>query len=42
MKKKIFLITAFIIVGMAAGAQNVGSSPDYIKALTSEWKGERF
>ncbi|MCH6235202.1 RraA family protein [Cognataquiflexum rubidum] len=25
-----------------AEAQNVGSSPDYIKALTSEWKGERF
>ena len=22
--------------------QNVGSSPEYIKALTSEWKGERF
>ena len=27
---------------MIAGAQNVGSSPEYIKALTSEWKGERF
>ncbi len=23
-------------------AQRVGSSPEYIKALTSEWKGERF
>jgi regulator of RNase E activity RraA len=23
-------------------AQNVSSSPDYIKALTAEWKGERF
>jgi 4-hydroxy-4-methyl-2-oxoglutarate aldolase len=23
-------------------SQNVGSSPEYIKALTSEWKGERF
>jgi 4-hydroxy-4-methyl-2-oxoglutarate aldolase len=23
-------------------AQRVGSSPDYIRALTSEWKGERF
>lgn len=23
-------------------AQNVGSSPEYIKALTSEWKGERL
>ncbi len=27
---------------MFAVAQNVGSSPEYIKALTSEWKGERF
>jgi len=23
-------------------AQNVGSSPEYIRALTAEWKGERF
>ena len=23
-------------------SQNVGSSPEYIKALTSEWTGERF
>jgi regulator of RNase E activity RraA len=25
-----------------AYSQNVGSSPEYIKAMTSEWKGERF
>ncbi|SIN66837.1 Regulator of RNase E activity RraA [Algoriphagus halophilus] len=25
-----------------ATAQNVGASPEYIKALTSQWKGERF
>ncbi len=25
-----------------ANAQNVGSTPEYIKALTPEWKGERF
>ncbi len=25
-----------------ANAQRVGSSPEYIKALTSNWKGERF
>jgi 4-hydroxy-4-methyl-2-oxoglutarate aldolase len=42
MNKKIFLLTAFILTCMIAGAQNVGSSPEYIKALTSEWKGERF
>ncbi len=23
-------------------SQNVGSSPEYIKAMTPEWKGERF
>jgi 4-hydroxy-4-methyl-2-oxoglutarate aldolase len=42
MNKKIFLLTAFIAASLIAGAQNVGSSPEYIKALTSEWKGERF
>jgi regulator of RNase E activity RraA len=42
MNKKIFLLTSFILTCMIAGAQNVGSSPEYIKALTSEWKGERF
>jgi 4-hydroxy-4-methyl-2-oxoglutarate aldolase len=42
MNKKIFLLTAIILTSLIAGAQNVGSSPEYIKALTSEWKGERF
>ena len=42
MNKKIFLLTALIFTCMITGAQNVGSSPEYIKALTSEWKGERF
>lgn len=42
MNKKIFLLTSFILSCMIAGAQNVGSSPEYIKALTSEWKGERL
>jgi 4-hydroxy-4-methyl-2-oxoglutarate aldolase len=42
MNKKIFLLTACILTCLMAGAQNVGSSPEYIKALTSEWKGERF
>jgi len=27
---------------IASSAQNVGSTPDYIKALTAEWNGERF
>lgn len=43
MNTKILLFTtAFIFACLMAGAQNVGSSPEYIKALTSEWKGERF
>lgn len=35
------LITVFLIQ-LSVYAQRVGSSPEYIKALTSEWKGERF
>jgi len=42
MNKKIILLTAFILTCLISGAQNVGSSPEYIKALTSEWVGERF
>ena len=36
------LISAFVLIGLASFGQRVGSSPEYIKALTSEWKGERF
>ncbi|WP_232826767.1 RraA family protein [Cognataquiflexum aquatile] len=39
---KMFLVAALLFSAGFAKAQNVGSSPDYIKALTSEWKGERF
>ena len=42
MTKKIPMLAAFILTCIIAGAQNVGSSPEYIKALTSEWQGERF
>ena len=42
MKKLAILILLFIPVGFFVRAQNVGSSPEYIRALTSEWKGERF
>ncbi|MBN1431838.1 MAG: hypothetical protein JW931_03615 [Methanomicrobiaceae archaeon] len=42
MNKKFCLISLFILTCLIAGAQNVGSSPEYIKSLTSEWKGERF
>jgi len=42
MIKKPILLFVLILTIQATGAQNVGSSPDYIKSLTSEWKGERF
>jgi 4-hydroxy-4-methyl-2-oxoglutarate aldolase len=42
MNKKTVLLTAFIFFCLITLGQNVGSSPEYIKALTSEWKGERF
>lgn len=42
MYKKSVLLTLIFISCSICYSQNVGSSPDYIKALTSEWKGERF
>lgn len=42
MNKKILLLTTFILSCFFSYSQNVGSSPEYIKALTAEWKGERF
>jgi 4-hydroxy-4-methyl-2-oxoglutarate aldolase len=42
MNKKLILLATFVIGCFLANAQNVGSSPEYIKALTPEWKGERF
>ena len=42
MLKKGSLFIAFILCTLITFAQQVGSSPEYIKALTSQWKGERF
>jgi 4-hydroxy-4-methyl-2-oxoglutarate aldolase len=42
MNKKPILLIAFIFFCIFSCAQNIGSSPEYIKTLTSEWKGERF
>jgi regulator of RNase E activity RraA len=43
MKKTVFLFSLFTFASLlSATAQNVGSSPEYIKAITAEWKGERF
>jgi 4-hydroxy-4-methyl-2-oxoglutarate aldolase len=42
MNKKAILIITIVLSGFLLEAQNVGSSPEYIKALTPGWKGERF
>ena len=42
MNKLMPLLASFIFTCLFSFAQNVGSSPEYIKALTPEWKGERY
>ena len=42
MNIKTVLLIAFVLSCVFANAQHVGSTPEYIKVLTSEWKGERF
>ena len=42
MNKKVILLSLILLGSYFIYGQNVGSSPEYIKALTSEWKGERF
>lgn len=43
MKKTAILLMAMIALGgFSMYAQNVGASPEYVKKLTSQWKGERF
>lgn len=44
MNKKVQLLLAIALLAIisVSRAQRVGSSPEYIKALTSGWKGERF
>lgn len=42
MIKKLLLVTGLMLGCYFSNAQNVGSSPEYIRALTAEWKGERF
>ncbi len=42
MNKKTVLLIAFVLSCVFANAQHVGSTPEYIKTLTAEWKGERF
>jgi 4-hydroxy-4-methyl-2-oxoglutarate aldolase len=42
MKRKTAILFAFIVGSVNIVAQRVGSSSEYIEALTVEWKGERF
>ena len=42
MNRKILFMATLLFGCLFTYAQNVGSSPEYIKALTAEWKGERF
>ncbi len=42
MKKQFIIFLVLLLGGFISMAQHVGSTPEYIKLLTSEWKGERF
>jgi regulator of RNase E activity RraA len=42
MNKKFILPVLFIFFSIPGNTQNVGMPAEYVKALTSEWKGERF
>lgn len=42
MNKKILSVTASLLISITAFSQSVGTSPDYVKAITADWKGERF
>lgn len=42
MKKTLTTISIVFLTGFFSLAQNIGSTPEYIMALTPEWKGERL
>lgn len=42
MNKKIIWITVFVFSGFLGRTQNVTPAADQVKALTPDWKGERF
>lgn len=42
MNKRIILLAAALALVLSAFSQNVGMSPEYIKALTPDWTGERL
>ena len=41
-KTAIIFLSMIVLGGFSISAQNVGASPEYVKKLTSQWKGERF
>ena len=42
MKKIVFMLMLAFCLHVVINAQGVGASAEYIKAITPEWKGERF
>src|SRR5437867_3603706 len=42
MHKKLTVIALFVLFQLFSFAQNVTLTPEQIKAITPEWKGERF
>jgi len=42
MNKKLLIIGAFVLGSLYGQAQQIGSSPEYVKTLTSQWKGARL
>jgi len=42
MNPRILLFVVCLLCSTCIWAQRVGSTPEYIRALTAEWKGERF
>src|SRR6195952_3913080 len=42
MLRKSTVLLALMFIGLVSSAQEIGASPEYVKALTSQWKGERF
>lgn len=42
MTKKLFVFCVILLLSTSAYAQNIAGSPEYIKALSAKWEGERF
>jgi regulator of RNase E activity RraA len=42
MNRNLFFTLPFFFIAFVSSAQQVGSPPEYVKALTSRWQGERF